>query len=215
MIKLMKSSLHLITTFILIAFTLAIVTVAQDSRAKMDIELHGFEKALVAALKEPLHAGLDETGVFSAKRNFESDDTDSLESISLQLNCGIDLWIADQREYLLLNWHRTNSRQKRLLIVSLFICERIERLRDPLDGSIDFEKFPVRYKDREETERLEELSYVKKHARAIAKQLHAAMRKIVPDHKLAGFAYTAALTDEDYAALLKEADRSLEKKPDK
>ena len=197
----------------LAATTLSVVVVgmANGSGDQGSAALQTFSDSLTTAASQPLHAKLEETAIFSAKRRFALDPADSPDSIASVLNSGIDLWIADQRDYLLLSWHRTSSRQKRLLIAALFICERIERLRDPLDGRTDFETAPARYKDTEASDRIEELAYVKKHARTIAKQLHAALSTILPGEKVAGFAYTAALSDSEYAVLLKEAEESLDR----
>ncbi len=201
----------LLQRLVAVALAVFVIEMANGSSDEDRAGFRAFTDYLAIAAKQPLHSGLDETAIFSAKRAFNSDKEASAESMASTLNRGLDLWIADQRDYLLLSWHRTNSRQKRLLIAALFICERIERLRDPLDGRTDFETAPARYKDTEASDRMEELAYVKKHARTIAKQLHAALSTILPGEKVAGFAYTAALSDSEYAVLLKEAEESLDR----
>jgi hypothetical protein len=152
-----------------------------------------------------LVAKLEPSSISSSKKNLLM-----RSSPETTPGAALDLWIADEKDHLLLTWYRETSREKRAFISALFLCHRIEVLREPLDGRrTDFELSPMRFRAAEAAERLEELEYVKSNARALAKEFHAVLAKVLPAEKVAGFAYTAGLGDREYERLLDEAAKVL------
>lgn len=107
-----------------------------------------------------------------------------------------------------LAWYRSASREKRTLICAIMLCNRIEDLRETWNGrGTDFQLSPKRFMEPEAAERLEELEYVKIHARVLAKEFWEAVSRVedIPSDKVPGFAYTAALSDAEHEKLLKDA----------
>ena len=162
-----------------------------------------FRRLMEEVPRLKLVARLAPASVYSSQLNL-------LAKTSVEATPGavLDLWLADRQDHLLLTWYRSASREKRAFICALLLCHRIEELREPRnEREMDFQLAPERFSPPEATERLEELEYVKTHARSLAKNFHQTLLK-VPDilpNKISGFAYTAALTDMEHNELLSDA----------
>lgn len=114
----------------------------------------------------------------------------------------VRLWLAEERELLVLSWFRQSNRDNRLLIAALILCERVQVLWDsgtPLFA--EMQKSAVRFAKPEAEERKSELALVVDHAPAYARRILKIVNDAATSDQQRKLRYTAELAPDQYKTL--------------
>ena len=114
----------------------------------------------------------------------------------------VRLWLAEERELLLLSWFRQTNRDNRTLIAALILCERVQVLWDsgtPLFA--EMQKAANRFVQSEASERKSELAFVADKAPAYARHFLRIVEITARPDQQRKLRYTAELKPDEYKVL--------------
>ena len=189
---------HLFRPYLFFAFSINIF--AEEARKKFSPD--EFIVMLEKASELPLRKNYDPSAAFSSRLKFVASPNDI--GAEWGLSAGFSLWVQNQRDFLLMEWFRETSREKRILICGLFVCERFE-VGNPFAAAqpVDFWEGAKRFEKTEALERTEEIKYVVSNAPELARKFMIIFKDILPADQLNRFEVTSKASSDDVERTLK------------
>jgi hypothetical protein len=142
----------------------------------IDTSLDRFGPALRALQKQAIKGNLTAVEIAAAKLAAKaSRPEDSWPSI-------LQLWVAEQRDFVELLWWQKDDRETRAFVVALFWCSQPpprEDVRQWPASIADFTNHASRFDSTEKSNRIDEARFVRKHLSAVAKELALVLQNSV------------------------------------
>lgn len=189
----------------IVILILLLLLPAQVLGEKPETWVSKFEQLLGKTSGERLRSNPSASSIFSAKQHMKLQ-----KGLEVYIELVLRLWLAGEKDYLIVEWYREKSREKRTAICSVILCDRIQVLLDPIDGNrTDFELAPQRLLPAESMQRKEELRYVVRNAPSISKRIHRVLSTKINARQTFGFEVTAGLSEEKHEKIIKVVDEQL------